>query len=195
MIARYLLLATCNVLLMIVSAVCSPLIALFARQDGTYPAWLFWAFGTRDCPVWGDERYLEQDMAWVKPYPLWFQRYILTVAWNVRNPAYSFSQFTAAVVLRNPWDYKRTGDEYVDIGYNVSDRKARLNLGSLLRTVESDGDKYFDYIKAARWGSSNYGWMVRFGWNLELDALDRFDREKRRCLNVGIRPLINLVHN
>ena len=180
---------------MLVSAMCSPIIALFAKSDGTYPAWLYWAFGTRDCPVWGDDRYLEQDMPWVKPYPLWLKRYFLTVAWNVRNPAYSLSQYTAAVVLHHPWDYQHSGDAYVDIGYNVIDRKARLNLGSLIRTVENDGEKYFDYIKADRWGASNYGWMVRFGWNLELDSCGKCDRIKRRCLNVGVRPLINLVHN
>lgn len=193
MISRYLILAILNIILMLVSAIFSPVIALFAKSDGTYPAWLYWAFGTRDCPVWGDDRYLEQDMAWVKQFEQeqWLQRYILTVAWNCRNPAYSFSQYTAAVVILNPINYSQKGDSYVDIGYNVSDRKARLNLGTQLRRVESDGRSYFEYVKAARWGNTNWGYMVNFGWNLE--AIE--NRNKLRCLNVGIRPLINLVHN
>jgi hypothetical protein len=148
-----------------------------------YPRWLSW-FQPTDTPAVGDQAYLDKEMVYTKTWPTWASRYWRAVCWGARNPAYGWlaaAGFTATKFHNSV----AVGNENVDIG------GSSYILGKVFRTVTNgDGKTYFDWLLAGQYGSSSYGYMIRFGWALNATSLV----EGSRCnLCVGIRPKILLV--
>jgi len=190
MFVKYSILAVINIILMVINAACSPLIALFINRNGYLPSWLSW-FQTADNPAIGDAIYGNKEAAFTAKYPRWLAYYIRGVMWGCRNPAYGFSNATGLTINLDVFfmPYKVVGDENVDIGFDEATQKPIYTLGTVYRTLwNGDGKQYFDWKHAGRW-SANYGFMVRFGWNLDPALLNG----QRRSLYVDVRPRIALT--
>lgn len=180
MYIKWFVLAILTLPVMLVNAICSPVISLFIDKHGNLPYWLSW-FQTDDAPAYGDKMFQDREMAYTKNLPDWLSRYIRGIAWAIRNPAYGFMS-SCGIRVNEITEYQTSGKE-IDIG------DGGYNLGTVFRTCRNNGIKYFNFKAANKW-NDKYGWMIEFGWTLnnvdkELDGVVR-------RLAIDIRPLIKL---
>lgn len=92
----------CTVLAMLLA----PLLPLFVRPDGYLPGWLRW-FQTPDNPACGDRQFHDTQMSWTSSKYLW------TVFWQWRNPAYGFDASVLGAQVLDGFIYMSSGDELV----------------------------------------------------------------------------------
>lgn len=152
----------------------------------TYPAWLGW-FQPDDTPAIGDEMYGEREAAFTKSYPVWLARYVRGVMWGCRNPAYGWLAARGIVIPGTQYDFTAYGNPNIDIG------DFGATFGKCYRTATINGFDYFDWklVSDRDWlfrHSKDYGWMLRFGWNLSAP----FKIGEVRNLYVDVRPRIKL---
>lgn len=188
MFDRYIFLAIANVILMVINALGSPLIALFISRSGYLPWWLSW-FQTDDNPATGDDMFKRNQMAWTLNLWPWWARYFQGIFWAIRNPAYGFSSRYGMPVF-NAHSCTESGTPNIDIGRDEVTGAAVYTLGHVYRTaINGDGVKFFEFKAAGRW-TANYAWMVQFGWNLAPVLRNG----EVRNLYVGVRPRVSIAN-
>lgn len=155
----------------------SPWLVILRRD--TYPTVLGW-FQPDDTPAIGDAMYGAKEAAFTASYPAWLARYVRSVMWGCRNPAYGW--LAARGIRAGHIDIELMyGDPFIDIG------NASARFGKCFRKSTVDGYNYFDFKVVGRWGQK-YGYMVRFGWNLSVGYSPITGTA--RNLYVDVRPLI-----
>lgn len=157
----------------------SPVLVLLKRD--TYPSWLIW-FQPDDTLAIGDGMFGSREAAFTKNYPIWLSRYVRSVMWGCRNPAYGWLSYSQGLKVNNVHYFTEAGTPNVDIG------DFGYTLGTVTRTLTNgDGVKYFDWKHAGKW-NDRLGYMLRFGWNLQPE----FKNGEVRNMYVDIRPFISL---
>ncbi|KAF0205482.1 MAG: hypothetical protein FD173_925 [Gallionellaceae bacterium] len=190
MYVRYLLSAAFWIILALIQFLLgwlflSPWLVVMRRD--TYPAVLGW-FQPDDTPAIGDAMYGAKEAAFTASYPVWLARYVRSVMWGCRNPAYGW--LAARGIRADRIEVELVyGDPFIDIG----DFGARF--GKCFRKATINGKRYFDWklVGNRDWlgrPSKDYGYMVRFGWNLAVGYSPM--PETTRNLYVDVRPRIKL---
>ena len=164
-------------------ALLSPWLVILQRD--TYPALLGW-FQPDDTPAIGDAMYGNNEALFTKSYPVWLARYVRGVMWGCRNPAYGWLAARGIKILYQP-TVAISGNPNIDIG------DFGATFGKCYRTASINGVDYFDWklVSDRDWlfrHSNEYGWMIRFGWNLAAP----FRAGEVRNLYVDVRPRIKL---
>lgn len=151
-------------------------IAPFVRKDGNYPTLLRAWFQPDDTLAIGDVMLGNNEAhTYANNY------YLRAVVWGCRNPAYGWLARCGISTA----DYslvKFSGAPGVDIG----DFGAKF--GSYFKVAKCAGRYYFDYKKVGRWFGTNYGYQIRFGWNLDADFSPIAGTV--RGLQVEVRPKV-----
>jgi hypothetical protein len=200
MIIVYAIFAIINVVLMAVQFITgwlwlAPILVIMQRD--TYPCWLN-VFQPVDSLATGDfesakVRFQDREGAFTKKYPAWLRRYILAVIWGCRNPAYGWSQRTAAFRASKLQSYMSLNHNYIDIGRDDNTGKCIANLGTDFRILTNGlcGITYFQFIQAKRWFNTDYAYMVSLGWNVRKDI----PVGELISLQVVFRPFVSLKDN
>ena len=175
MFIKWFVLAILTVILMLVHVIFSPVIYLFLNKEGYLPSWLSW-FQTEDAPAIGDQMFADNEAKGITSH------YIRGILWGIRNPAYGFMA-SCGIKISDITEYTESGPE-VDIG------DGGYSLGSVYRSCKNDCTKYFNYKAAGKWFSTDYAWMVEFGWS--LNHIDKASSGTIRRMTVDIRPRILL---
>jgi hypothetical protein len=156
----------------------SPWLVILRRD--TYPTTLGW-FQPDDTPAVGDAMYGAKEAAFTASYPVWLARYVRSVMWGCRNPAYGWLAARGIAIQPQPTTSSVSGDSAIDIG------DFGATFGKCYRLATINGVNYFDWKLVGTWGNK-YGYMVRFGWNLSAP----FKPGEVRNLYVDVRPRIKL---
>ena len=161
MFIRFGFLAIVQIVLMLFQFCFSWLIALSVTTEGHlrfFPS----IFEPTDSLATGDQMYWDNEMSYTKNWRWqWFKRYWLALNWGMRNPAYGFADYAGFSAI-NPVEFTTTadlGDKDIDVGF------AGTVAGSVYRTVETEGKKYFEYRKIKR-RNSNIVWYLQMGWSI-----------------------------
>lgn len=180
MFLRYIPRALIWIVLALICWIFAPVIARRMNiKTQMLPKRLGW-FQTDDNLCTGDDSFKQNEMAGVTDL------YVICSAWLRRNPAYGWLA-ARGVVIPTGFNYTCIGDPLIDIG----DFGARF--GVCYRTATINGKRYFDWklVGNRDWlgrPSKDYGYMVRFGWNLAAP----FKTGEVRNLYVDVRPRIKL---
>lgn len=149
---RWLFLAVSGLAFTLLAMLAAPILPLFVGADGYLPRWLWW-FQTPDNPAWGDWQFQHEQMAWTQ------SRYLWTVFWLWRNPAYGFDFEVLGAQVPRGFAYSCRGDERVG--------NAPLHEGMAIRRMNQYWQLY--YVKA--WSPTKC-LRINLGWKLwgELKA-------------------------
>ena len=147
----------------------APLLPLFVRADGYLPGWLSW-LQTPDNPACGDDAFHTNQMAWTQSKYLW------TVFWLWRNPAYGFD---AVLGVQIPQDvvYSCCGDELVS--------NTPLHNGWVFRKIIAGNAVYWQLYIVHGWTDVKC-LRINLGWKLWGDL----QAGQTRPLVMSINPWI-----
>jgi hypothetical protein len=175
MFIRYIPIALFWIVLALICWAFAPVIARFMdMKTQMLPKRLGW-FQTDDNLCTGDDSFKNKEMAGIT------DMYVICAAWLRRNPAYGWLSARGVKILYLP-TVTVTGNPNIDIG------DFGATFGKCYRTASINGFDYFDWKLVGRW-SENYGYMLRFGWNLAAP----FSLGEVRNLYVDVRPRIKLT--
>lgn len=144
------ILAPLSVAFTLLAILLAPVLALFVRENGYLPEWLWW-FQTPDNPAIGDEMYRSTQMAGVT------SRWWIATCWLARNPAYGFDHAVGAKIHRG-FVYQSSGDE--------GTTNSPLHEGWVYRTVTNNDLSYYwqfylvKRLTATRCLKLNLGWKL-----------------------------------
>lgn len=143
-------LATSGLLVTTVAVVLAPIIALFRQADDRLPGWLSW-FQQPDTPCCGDAAFHTNQIAWTT------NKYLWTVFWQWRNPAYGFDATVLGVKIPNNFTYTSCGDELVS--------NSPLHNGYVFRKILVDNKTYWQFYFVHGWTTTKC-LRVNLGWKL-----------------------------
>ena len=153
-------------------------IAPFVQADGNLPPLLRTWFQPIDSPAIGDTAYANKEALFTTNYPRWLSYYIRAVMWGARNPAYGWDN-VCGFTIQDSNVHSISGNPMVDIG-------TQATFGLVTRSLTQNNITYFDWKYAGAW-TTNYGYMLRFGW-----VMNSFAIGYRAQLTIDVRPLIKL---
>lgn len=158
-------LAIVGIFVTLTNFILSPIIALFINKDGYLPIWLNW-FQTQDNPAWGMKPFAQTK--WGGSTNDWW----CGVVWATRNPGYGYDYKVGAEVTEG-FTYKTSNEfglEWRGIGEGKVSRaeflaSMKFYEGSLYRTLECAGKKYWEWVWVKKWSESHYC-RIKLGWAL-----------------------------
>lgn len=149
----YLLLLPINLIVAFIAVILSPILPLFASEDGWLPTWLWW-FQTPDAPIDGDSGW--KDL-YKHPYVNKLSRYLRRVLWLCRNPSYGFNwTILASKPLPKEWTYEGDLD---------CDNSVLSNTRKVTKITVFCGE-YFHKRYYRKIGSTNRCFQLNYGWNM-----------------------------
>ena len=149
-VIKWAFLAVAGIAFTILAMILAPALALFRQADDRLPAWLSW-FQQPDTPCCGDAAFHANQMSWTQ------NKYLWTVFWLWRNPAYGFDAAVLGVTLQDGFVYRSWGDELVS--------NSPLHNGWVFRLVESAGATYWQLYFVHGWTNTKC-LRVHLGWKL-----------------------------
>ncbi len=159
-VIKWAFLAVSGIVITIIAVILAPVLALFRQADDRLPAWLSW-FQQPDTPCCGDAAFHANQMAWTQ------RKYLWTVFWLWRNPAYGFDAAVLGVTIQDGFVYRSWGDELVG--------NSPLHNGWVFRLVESAGATYWQFYFVHGWTDVKC-LRLNLGWKLWGDLQPRQTR-------------------
>jgi hypothetical protein len=149
-VIKWAFLAVAGIVITILAMILAPALALFRQADDRLPAWLSW-FQQPDTPCCGDAAFHANQMSWTQSKYLW------TVFWMWRNPAYGFDSAVLGARISWIWGYYSWGDELVG--------NSPLHNGWVFRKLVTGGHTYWQFYFVHGWTDTKC-LRVNLGWKL-----------------------------
>ena len=160
---KWLCMALAGIVITVLAVLLAPILPLFVRADGYLPGWLSW-FQTPDNPAYGDRSFHDNQMWWTR------SRYLWTVFWQWRNPAYGFDFAVLGMPVLPGFIVRFWGDDLVS--------NAPLHNGWVFRRLIIGCETYWQFYLVYAWTATKC-LRINLGWKLWGD------------LQVGqVRPLV-----
>ena len=148
---KWFILVMVGIIITLLNVVLSPVIPLFINDSGYLPIYLSW-FQTPDNPAIGDDSFHNNEMSWTT------SRYLWGMFWAIRNPAYGYDAYWGAPVTEGfVFSTNRPG--------GIDYQNGVLIEGTVLQTLESGGQTYFEWCWVKQLTSTHYA-RISFGWHL-----------------------------
>lgn len=149
-VIKWAFLAVAGIVVTIIAVILAPVLALFRQADDRLPAWLSW-FQQPDTPCCGDVAFHANQMSWTSSKYLW------TVFWQWRNPAYGFDASVLGAQVLDGFVYSSCGDELVG--------NSPLHNGWVFRKMVIGNVTYWQFYFVHGWTDTKC-LRVNLGWKL-----------------------------
>lgn len=149
-ILKWVLLSITGMVVTALAMLLAPVLPFFVQPDGYLPGWLSW-FQTPDNPAFGDRQFHDTQMSWTRCKYLW------TVFWLWRNPAYGFDAAVLCTQVLDGFVYVSSGDELVS--------NMPLHNGWVFRKVLVGNTTYWQLYIVHGWSDVKC-LRINLGWKL-----------------------------